>query len=399
MTAREHYYAEALTETTTTSTSYSDQVSLTATLSSGADYWIIFSAEINQSTNATADAKVRLYNDTGAAMLRELNLEMKDQSATTGDYMSVSGIDKITGTGSSNTWSLEFAAETSTNTVRCRNASIFILKVGAADQYAESEGDSTSTSTSFTTKTTLTFTPASTGDYLLIASAALNLDTTGSEPNCRLANGGSYYGAMQLTNKDSTNYAPWNTAIKLNLAASSQTFTIEYSVTDGIGEGATIRHASILAIRLDAFANAYYAEDLTELSTTSTTFQDKVTLTQTPAARDHLVLAGGRTGAASTSDTALFRLTEAGSSVRAHQYEKPGGSAANARAWMAARSASLAASSTTWKTQVATRVSAAARLSDSFIAVLDLEEAGGGGATLSMVPRRGGASFNNLFSM
>lgn len=381
MAQRQHFYSEDLTETTTTSTTYGDKVSLTATFDSGVDYFLFYSAKVSNTTNATADAKLRFQDDTAGTTLREVNYESR--TTVTNEYHVVFGIDKYTGDGASHTFSIEFAAESAGNSIRCRDASILALRADASDQYAESEGVSTETAVVLTDKTTLSFTPASTGDYLLIASAETNNSSTGVEAYCELVhdNTSTLYGEGTRGNKDANNWYAWNTGVRLNLAASSQTFKIRFRTQDGIGEISSIRKAAIVALRLDAQVANYYAETRGETATNSTTFQDAVTLTQTPNAGDHLVIWFGQLNLASTSEVVTGRLIEGSTELSAHSLHGPGGRTDNVQSSMALFKRTLAATSTTWKTQVKVTTGGGTngKLVETGIAIIELESAGGGG--------------------
>ncbi len=385
MTTRQNFYAESLTESTTTSTTFTDKVSLTETLDNGADYFVFYSCAIVNSSNTTADAKLRLYDDTNAVALRSLNIENR---AAALEYWNTFGFAKVSGTGSSRTISLEFAAESSGNTIKIKEATLLILKAKATDQYAESLGNSTTTSLTFTDKLSLTFTPPTTGDYLVLAAAEVNTDTAGIEPEVRLLapDGSTVYSYVEHSNKDASNFMPYAALVKQTLANSSQTFKIQFATSDQIGEMTTIRNVAILAIRLDEQANSYYSESRGESVTTATSFQDKTTLTQTTTASEHIVFWSGQLGFANSSTTVVVsgRLTEDASSVQTSDHVGQAGKADITKPCMGVYKKTLTAASHTWKTQYKIASGAVnARIRESAIAVIDLTDASAGASSFA----------------
>jgi hypothetical protein len=57
-----------------------------------------------------------------------------------------------------------------------------VIKADAADQMAEATGWSSSSSQTYQTKATLTWTPGSSGDYLIIAAAEISSDARATPP-------------------------------------------------------------------------------------------------------------------------------------------------------------------------------------------------------------------------
>ena len=383
MSTREFYYAEDQSETSiTTGTAFTDKASITQTFTNGVDYYLMYCAIIRNSTNTTADVKARLFNNTDSATLRAVNYEM---FSATADYHPVFGMDIYTGAGASKQFSVGFAAESSGNNVKCKNAAIIAVAKNSLDAYAEVETDLSESAGSWADHTTLTFTPATSGDYLIIASAEIRDSSTGVEVWAHLLDpdGSTVYGECQRQNKDGTNWYAWSTIIKKTLAASSQTFKTQFKTQDAVGEVAHMRSCVILALRLDQFANNYYAESLSESLTTSTTYQDKTTLTATPVARDHLTFSVFNVGLANSSNVISGQLDKGGSSQWEGSFLGPGG-AGRAETFASFRVESLAASSTTWKTQW--KVDGGAingRINSSVVAILDLENAGGSPITKS----------------
>lgn len=285
---RDVQYAESLGESTTTTTSYQDKTTLTFTPQANTDYIFFWSCDCI-AASTTDDVYVRLYNSTDAVVMDEQHEENRTTAGT--PYRTAHGIVKYSAGSSpaSTTFKIQYYTETGTVTSKIKNARILAVSMVTGDQYTESLADQTTTSNTYVDGATLTFTPATSGDYLIFASCDWNHASTTDLLYLQLLDPSSAsIGEMQTHQRDATNYNPWTTMVKQTLAASSQTFKIQVHRTSA--NTITIRNQRIFAMRLDAgITNAYYAEDRVQASTGSTSYQDDNSLTQTTNAADHLV--------------------------------------------------------------------------------------------------------------
>ena len=259
---------------------------------------------------------------------------------------------------------------------------LILLGLEANDEYATSYGTSSTTSTSFQDKCTLTFTPHSACDYLIMAYAAVQHQTILKYMTIQLYDSGTAtaYGSRDHCDNASTanNWEPWFTAVKLNLAASSQTFKIQYLAQSGIT--AAIRESAIVALRMDYFANqadTYYAEALSDSFTTSdTTYQDKAMLTYTPEEATHLILSSSYAWRGSTSANSDAKVIDT-SGDRVYQQHQAS-LTTNHSTWPITdmKKEDLSGASETWKTQYKKSSTGlgVAHMSDSTITVIDLSE-------------------------
>jgi len=119
--------------------------------------------------------------------------------------------------------------------------------IAADDGYAESEGQSNTTSGSYQQKTRLSFTPAYTGDYLLMWSGEVAQDSLVSSTLVRLQQDDTTDLAEQrIEPKDNADWQPVGGIKKVSLTASqAYTFDIDYAST---GNTSSIRRARV-AIR------------------------------------------------------------------------------------------------------------------------------------------------------
>lgn len=236
----------AESNTNTTSTSYVDKVALTFN-ASATDYLIVASADYSNA-NTGQRGKARVYDDTGAAVQGEMLFEPPASLL----YRTFNMMRKASLTAGSKTYSIEYATTSSssgkeTYSQNARISAILLSDLGT-NSYAESETETSTTSTSYVDKATLSFTPSAPGDYLIIASAFTSPKNASDVSYANLDIGGTSYAEMVFRPKDSTDYMPFFSAVKVNLAAAAQTIKIQYKQTGGT---AYMRNARLIAIRLD----------------------------------------------------------------------------------------------------------------------------------------------------
>jgi len=122
-----------------------------------------------------------------------------------------------------------------------------LAAIAADDGYAESEGQSNTTSGSYQQKTRLSFTPAYTGDYLLMWSAEITGDSLVSSTLVRLQQDDTTdLAEVRHEPKDSSDWYAVSGIKKVSLTASqAYTFDLDYATTGNTG---SIRRARV-AIR------------------------------------------------------------------------------------------------------------------------------------------------------
>ena len=296
----ENLYTESVGQSTwNTNTTYQEKSSLTFTPQANSTYLIIASW-LMQNSSASYQAKGKLTRITGSAKnFNELIYRPKDAT----DYISggAIGIDSFGSSPTSQTYQIQYATNNSSGTVRIKEAKMIALKLDEnLDKYAESEARTTTTSTTYQDKTTLTFTPSSAGDYILIATATFDGSSTSYDSRIQMTIDGSAYSTSNIETVNASNRYPWVVVKKIHLTAAPHTIKIQYG-SEGSSNTAGIADARIVAIRADRFLNNYYAENETRATTTSTSYQTRVTLTETPQAANHLVLAVEDLDGSSTS--------------------------------------------------------------------------------------------------
>src|SRR5512132_1877859 len=172
MGARQSFYQESLGESSTTSANEQVKTTLTFTPDANSDYWLIASGVFTcSSTTDNHEGQVDLWHQEVSTALFYQAGQVKEESSPQ-DWIAFFGISKLSfgaSPGEQNI-DMQYWSSNAGDTTKIKDVRVLVIKA-AADQYAESLAQTTTTSTSYQTKTTLSFTPSSTGDYLVIASA------------------------------------------------------------------------------------------------------------------------------------------------------------------------------------------------------------------------------------
>lgn len=277
-------YQESLEESATTSTTYQNKVTISFTPQVTADFIIIAAAEV-QGSSASYQAKARLA--VNSTTYQELAYRVKDPT----DWYPFNGLKRLTMNGGANyEVKMEFCTNNVAGTARIRNARLILLSLQS--EYAESEGLSTTNSISWQDKVTLTFTPPSSGDYLIIATANYRGSSTSRDVYIRLIQDDTiiHVDARGRPGSGTTaNYYTFGVMSKVTLDATQHNFKIQYCSSSSAGT-AGITYTHIVAIRLSQFDDNYYAEDETESSPAPSTFTDKLVNTYAADGGDYLML-------------------------------------------------------------------------------------------------------------
>ena len=364
--ARVTAYAESLGDSTSTSSTLATKVSVTFTPNANKTYAYLYSCGV-QNNSTSGFAEVELNNTTDAVELYQITPRIVKDAA---DFMVRGGVayESYGSSPGSKTIALQYNQQ-NTGTATIRNARLVVIELDADDKFVYNTDVFTS-SASYSTVSQITFTPGSTGDYLILASGNYWSDGTGLIGNCRMYVNGSTYGAYSRSTTGGDHENTWATGFKLASASGAQDYRIELNSNGTNNTG--MFHGYMVAFRLDKFGANYYQEDRGRSTySTDTTYQTKTTLTQTPANVEHIVLAGFILDHASTSNSALGKLVETSTDILVSDEEPQSTSSSNKIAYFAAYRKTLAASSTSWTNQYATETSATVTgIYESWIAIL-----------------------------
>jgi hypothetical protein len=372
MASRQIYYAESTAESSDASGAYVDKVTLTFTPDASATYYIIASWLMQQLTSTIRYVAGKLIDSTGAATYNEF---LHDTADVTEDYYSCGALGIFTAGASpvSNDFKIQYKGENNAVTAKIKQARIIAIKSNASDQSAASTGQSTTTSSTYQDKTTLTFTPASTGDYIILAAAEVLVGTAAKVVDVQLDIDGTKYNTALINIIDNaTDAYMWAAVRRINLSNASHTIKIQYASDDN-ATTVKIQNARIIALRADTFDNNYYDEDTTRQTTASTSMTDTtVSITQTPQAVNHVLIAAGVLDSSSATQDMYAQLVEGGV-VQLGPHAEEVRATTNVYPFFFMYSKSLAASSTNFKLQFRAETSNTVGLDDGALSIIQLD--------------------------
>jgi hypothetical protein len=243
---------EAENEQTVTSGTYADIVTRTFTPSTAGAYLIIATAEVRAASTSNS-IYTRLQID-GVA-----KDEMITLGETTTDYEVFAAHNVTALSAASHTIKIQ-ASRGGFGTMYIRRARITAVRLSDYYDYqtSGSEGLSSTSSTNWQDKTVLTFTPSTAGNYLITATAKINLNTAtnGYQPAINFTIDGIEYEYWQAGLSASTDYLTFGAMMNASLSVASHTFKIAYRTTSATYT-AYIRDARIVAVKL---AKQYVSE-------------------------------------------------------------------------------------------------------------------------------------------
>lgn len=368
----QNYYAESLAESTITGTiAYQDKVTLTFTPDDNSTYVLI--ASWGMSTNNTgASVRTKMTRTTGTPTdFNEVIYFPKDVL----NYISggAIGIDTFGSSPGSQTYKIQFAVSNTARIARIKDARIIAIKLSSSDKYAEVDARTTTNSASYVDKTTLSFTPESTGDYIIFSSAVVDSNNTGASVKVQMNVDGTANTEMIKEPFNVANRYYWGTAKKVTLTNSAHDIKIQYSISNTARLGG-IAYAKIVAIRADRFLNNYYAEEDTRTTAVNPlTYQTKTTLTATPLAQDHLIIGTAGVDLSSLTISVFSQLVKNTTPYSETRVE-PKDLINRVHPYFVVAKETLSNTSTSWYTQYKSSANATAGIESSRILVLELRE-------------------------
>jgi len=273
--ARQYYYSELNYDVNTTSTTYQDALSLSFTPDDNSNYLILSSwttASSTVSSTVGGQVKSKLTRTTGTAKdFNELIYSFVGSSIYQVYSVGTIGIDSFGTSPGAQTYKIQHAVYSGTSSYISypdAPASIVALKLTSSDYYAQEETRTTTTSTSFVDKTTLTFTPATAGDYIIFATATLDGSSNSYDYKAQLTIDGTAYNTANIETNNAVDRNAWTMIKKVNFTAASHTIKIQYASESSSKNTVGIAHARIIALRADEFLdNQYFESEARETST------------------------------------------------------------------------------------------------------------------------------------
>lgn len=313
---RTNWYAELDTRATHTGdvnwTSF-----LTLTLPAGeqdasTDYYLFGSSIIDYSTAGADSYGARLQNTTDTATLGEARDLPAVGGGVAGEgpcFFSMARYQSA-GTPASKTFGLEYKTYGTSRTVGMAYGRLWAVKADAADRFVEAAGPTQVSTDAFGTVATLSWTPGSTGNYVLFFSGEIRNEASSSNGwQAKLDKSGalvtqscentSFLGG---SGSGGTTWMPFGGFIRQTALSGAQTYTVQIRNINGFTGTVSARNVRILALREDAFNSVSYAEARSRTTyNTNTSDSDKVTNTATAASsKQYIAMISGVIDGAST---------------------------------------------------------------------------------------------------
>ena len=301
---RKYYFQESTAQTTVTSSTYQDKVALTFTPKENSRYLIIASWAMKSGWVARS-VYGKLIRSSGTPKdFNEIIYRPKDLA----DWIDGSAI-AVESYGASpgpQTYKIQFKGQALDATASIENARIVAIELFDEDVYEQDELRSTTSLTAYQNKKTLTFTPATAGEYIIIATATVDGNSTSYDFLTRLNIDGSLYQSQNIEPYYTGSRYPWVIMKKVNLTAAPHNITIQYASENGAAS-AGIAHARIIALRANKFQNNFYTENENR-TFAGTTAKEKLNLSYTAAEADYVTIAVAGADNDSTSSSAQINL-------------------------------------------------------------------------------------------
>jgi hypothetical protein len=303
-------YSESLIETELSVTSsWEDYLTLTVKPTATTDYLIIATSDMGPDGTAPQAGdmtSLRLRVD-NTDTYHEVVKSFEDPT----DWYHFSAVKYLTLLPGSHDIELEYKTDGDTGTFR--NSRIIAIEMNIpSDQYDENESSVQST-TSEETAAEITFTPSSSGEYLIIASANVAHTDNKNSVWGRMYIDGTLYGETLMEPSVVTEVMNFGVFKNITLDASSHTINLTVLSEDDPGDTSNMIHTHIAAIRIDTFLESY-SNEAEAPNAGSGAWETLVTNSYTPTADGDFIILGTAEWF-TNDDTAIkgIRLNSSGS--------------------------------------------------------------------------------------
>ncbi|MFN3584825.1 hypothetical protein, partial [Phenylobacterium sp.] len=384
MAQRKHWSAEALGQVSNSTTTWANVVTLNVPAdeqTAGAAYVLFWSVEL-QSPSQVQDVMVRVVvNGVAGAEGRFDSAETMspvDYSAPGGFVIFSAGE-----TPAAATFQLQYRSEAAGVACLAKRARLTLLALASLDAHVENLGRQTTNvrwSTAMQTAATLTFTPSSAGDYLILASALI--DVAGfsvCEGYFDLYDGAEASPRQGVYKRADTDVVPVVAMWRRDGISGLQQVRFRWAADNHSSTAPTvgISEVRIVALHLDRFDSAHSALLSVSSEGADAADVDALTLSGMVSASPHLALAAWTTiGSNSPEETAFASFVDNGTLV-GEVVREPTSSIPynNNGGWPAFvhRAVTYEAGARTWKLRRRSEATSISRMyAGAMIAVLDL---------------------------
>jgi hypothetical protein len=314
---REYYYASASGVQTTTSGTYQTACSVTFQPRANTSYliigtWLTLCYPHGYETGGGSDMSgwsrmCRISGTLSTTLLESKNDDPLAQSTLDNPSYNLNNGDG--GYNANAIWVESFGEEPTEHTyaiqyraeyvgydfnVYIGEPSLLVLELTDYDYYIQDATVSSGTSTSYANKLTLTFTPETAGDYLILTSATMNSESLPNDQiTCKartvIDDEASEYGRMYVPSMDHDYEPTYGFMDVRTLSAAEHTVKLQWA--NYLDEyKAEMFYACAVAIRLDRFPTSYFARNDTRSTFTNTSFSEATNVSGSLNQYDYLVI-------------------------------------------------------------------------------------------------------------
>lgn len=340
---RQVYYKERLGETSTTSTGIYDlATSLSFLPDASSDYILLFTC-LSKISTASDNTDVTADIDTLASVVILNTITAHDGA----NYVSHGGIVSFSAdaTPVEETIGINYRASGS-GTASIRDVRVMAIKKTASDFYVEGDGVDTS-STDPQEAASLTITTA--GDYMVFAWAEVVHNATTSSAAIKLSHNSTDYNLSLFRPGDTSDRRPWFAFKQITAAANDTLKIYAYNLT---ADSTIAFPANIFALRLDTLVDSFYAESLDKSFNSTTTYADKVTMTETTLKNQFLLAFNANCDQSTNTNSVEAKGVQNSTDINAAFIAEPWlGSGNDDYSFAVVSYEDLEAASQTWKVQ------------------------------------------------
>jgi hypothetical protein len=266
---------------------YTDYLTLTVNPAVSTNYLIIATSDVGPGGSAQDITSLRLrIDDDDSKIYHEVIRQFEDAT----DWYHFSVMKYLTLSAGSHDIELEYNTPTADDG-RFRNTRIIAIEMTIpSEQYTETESQVDSTGTEVTAAT-MSFTPSSSGDYLIIATANVFHNNNADSAWGRMYIDDTLYGEMLIEPDDVQERMNFGVIKNITMDASVHYINLTIQ-NDDSGTTASMNNAHIAAIRLDTFSEFYYNEAEAQNNGGAGTWETLVTNSYTPTSDGDFIILG-----------------------------------------------------------------------------------------------------------
>lgn len=308
---------ESLAEQSTTSDTLTGG-SITASLANGGDYLFLWTQDVQSSSSSSFAGSDVLVN--GASIFSNFPSVLPRETGSPIDYQTMGGLFRHTASGASETFTVRGTRAVGAATLKLRNSRLSYIRMGANDQYTQSLGGQTFSDPANKTAQTaasLSFTPPSAGDYIVMASFLVSMtNSTNVSYGMELTDGTTTTGEVICRPPDTSDKCPMLLILPLSSISGSKTISLKVRQTGSGGTNIGVSEIRMVALRSDRFPSVHSVIAGSSSSGTEGSYTDTgATQTFTPSAGDYLTISAWQMGNSSTTVSAYSQYLDGADTV------------------------------------------------------------------------------------